>query len=141
MSLEQNVTTLRPVSTTSEEKSIFCFFIDLFALKIEASTEKSKKNQYNKPKIIFSTIVVETGFYRKRRPALSYMLFAMGAHTAMTRLRICTFCIMIVMGKSRVAPRKLVRVPRLELVATVLAVKLSSLIVGEFQFHLSAVYL
>ena len=65
----------------------------------------------------------------------------MGAHTAMTRLRICTFCIMIVMGKSRVAPRKLVRVPRPELVATVLAVKLSSQIVGEFQFHLSAVYL
>ena len=46
-----------------------------------------------------------------------------------------------VMGKSRVAPLKFVSVPRLELVAAVLAAKLSAVIVRELQFELSSVRL
>ena len=45
------------------------------------------------------------------------------------------------MGKSRVVPLKFVSVPRLELVAAVLAAELSAVIVRELQFELSPVRL
>ena len=44
---------LRPVSTTSVEKSILCSFIDL-------RLKGAQKNQKNKQKMLFSTLVVET---------------------------------------------------------------------------------
>ena len=43
------------------KRAFFVFFIDLSMLKIEASAKQSKKNQYNKQRKIFSTLVVETG--------------------------------------------------------------------------------
>ena len=44
------------------------------------------------------------------------------------------------MGKSRLAPLKLVTIPRLELCAAVLAVRLHELVKSELTFTISDVY-
>ena len=48
----------------------------------------------------------------------------------------CTFC----MGKSRVSPLKFVSVPRLELTATTIAVKLSTFVCNQLGFKFDYVY-